>query len=187
MRLGGEAGDPLAVITALLKEVTSMARRGGRLTKEWVHSLTSIDALTGDGTNLEGSIAFAIPGTVLRMLGEYIITPSAATAAGDRAVISVGVGFVSTDAATLGSTAMPDPESDVEYPWLYWGSHPMFFGSTSADPNSAGASVRVNFDVKSMRRFKPTESLVTVIQYGNSAGAPPLEFIQAPLRVLIGT
>ena len=122
---------------------------------------------------------------MLRMLNEYIIVPTSAPAALDDAVIAVGFAKVSTDAFALGATAMPDPNSEPEFPWLYWASHKLFFGTTGADPSSAGASVRHSLDVRTMRKFSPGESLAVVVQYVNNVGFPPLTFAMGPVRTLL--
>ena len=125
--------------------------------------------------------------TVIRMLGEYTIFPTSALVQGDEATISVGIAVVSSDAATVGPTAMPDPADDQEYPWLYWASHP--FGANNAVEESALASMsgRFRFDIKSMRKIKPSESIVTVVQAADvgSAGQPPMTIVGGGLRVLL--
>ncbi len=164
------------------------ARGGTRQRKEW----TSLGAggeqhMTGTGTFLVQQVDFLIPGTVLRMLGEYALVPTAAPADADFALIGVGIGLVSTDASTLGSTAMPDPGGDTAYPWLYWASHALHYQDTGVDPSHAGGSLRKSFDVGSMRRFSPLESLVMVVEYTNGAGNPPITFVTGRTRVLVGT
>ncbi len=104
-----------------------MARR---MAKEWTNTLLGTNAFVGNAGAILGSVAFSIPGTVIRMIGEYVIAATAAPAAVDGAVITMGIGFVSTDAFTVGASAMPDPGGDPEFPWLFWKSHALFFGGT---------------------------------------------------------
>ncbi len=166
-----------------------MARdRGGydRLTKEWSSIPASVIAFTSAGTAALGVIDFNEAATVLRMLGEYTLTPSGSTVALDAAVITVGIGKVSTDAATLGATALPDPGSEPNFPWLYWASHSVFFGGTSVDPNSEAATIWHSFDVRTMRKFKPRETLQMVAQYDDVNGAPPVRLNPGITRVLVG-
>jgi len=159
------------------------------MSKEWSFISSSNSALTGVGTTVGGTLAFAIPGTVLRMLGEYVIGPTSAITAGDNARVILGIALVSTDAATLGATAMPDPAGDADYPWLYWMDHPLFFPEAGAPLGGAAGmgSLRHSFDVKTMRKFKPKESLVFVMQYSDIAGNPPIQVLQGAVRCLFAT
>ena len=81
---------------------------------------------------------------------------------------------------------MPDPATDANYPWLYWASHKLFFTSSgNSGEGGAGYSLRRSFDIKSMRKLKPSESLAFVFQYSDIAGAPPLQFTAGQTRVLL--
>ena len=165
-----------------------MARgfRGSSGAKEWSQIPGFANAFTANATAAGSSVGFNEAATVLRMIGEYVISiGSAGSVANDKAIVTVGIGVVSTDAAVLGSTAMPESGDEPEYPWLFWQSHALFFAGTSADPNSAAASVRHSFDVKSMRKMKPRESLVQVIQYEDVVGGPPVQFSIGNVRILI--
>ena len=144
---------------------------------------------TVDATGLfPGSVTFStMPGTILRMLGEYVIFPTSAPAAGDEATLTVGIGIVSTDAFNAGSGSVPEPRNDSFYPWLYWASHMLAFSGTGTDPSQAGGSVRKVFDIGSMRKVKPGESLVLVGEYVNITGNPPLTLAVGDTRVLFGS
>jgi len=110
--------------------------------------------------------------------------PTAAGVDGDLAKYTVGLGKVSTDAATLGSTAMPDPAGEPDYPWLYWAEHPYAATDTAFGSNLGTKVHRVAFDIRSMRKFTTRETLAFVVQYSDISGAPPLTFIGAQTRVL---
>ncbi len=165
-----------------------MANRtgGARLAKQW-ESFNAIQrALTADATLQGTSLASTTAQTILRMLGSYIICPTSAPVAGDAALVVVGIGVVSTDAFAAGAGSMPDPGAEPDYPWLYWKSHGFFFPTNTADPSAASGSIRVDFDIRSMRKMKPRESLAWVIEYIDLAGTPPLQLDIAHTRVLIG-
>ncbi len=166
-----------------------MGQHGRRMTKDWSGISTAVAAFTGNATILAGFTPMLESGTILRMIGEYIVIPRATVADADVASISVGIGLVSTDAAAVGSSAMPDPASDLEYPWLYWGSHGFEFNSaTLADQSGLAAiSVRKSFDVRSMRKFRAGQAIAVVVEYANVAGNPPLEFVGGVTRILRGT
>ena len=141
--------------------------------------------ITGDATSLGAAKTFTEPSTVMRMLGEYTIGPTSAPAALDAVSIGIGIALVSGDAAALGATAMPDPLDEPAYPWLFWADHWLEFGTTSADPSAAEASLRRPFDIRSMRKMKPRESLVVVVQYLNSVGNPPINVAMSATRLLL--
>ncbi len=162
-----------------------MANLPARRAKIW-SAIPGISlALTASGTSLGGSISFATADTVLRMMGQYIITPTSAPAALDNARVVVAIGVVSSDAFAAGSASVPDPAGEPEYPWLYWADHPLFFSTSTTDPNSGASTLRHSFDVRSMRKLKPRESLAMIVEYADIVGAPPLQFSTGQTRVLI--
>ena len=164
--------------------------RGSRMNKSWLH-IPAIDAdMTAAGHQGGASLAFVEPATVLRMIGDYLITPTnGGVVALDAANIGVGIGIVSTDAATLGATALPDPASEADYPWLYWKVSSLYFRGVldPTIPSGSADVVRVSFDIRSMRKIKPRESLSFGIEYVNVSGAPPLTFQSGGVRVLVAT
>ncbi len=163
--------------------------RGGgfqRKDKSW-SALTALNqAFTGNLTAiLSGATESLEALTVMRLIGDYVISPSQAPVVQDQARISVGIAKVSTDAAAAGAGSMPDPDDEPNFPWLYFASHPFHFADVSSDPSSAAASVRVHFDVKTMRKCKPRESIVMIAQYANVVGNPPLTMATGVTRILI--
>ncbi len=159
---------------------------GSRLGKQWNFMLGQSNALTVDATVIAaGSIGFSTSQTILRMLGEYIITPTSATTALDSALVVIGIGIVSTDAFGAGAGSMPDPAAEPDYPWMYWASHQFFYLGTAAAGNDS-ESIRRFFDIRSMRKVTPRQSLVVVAQYVDNAGAPPLNLNFGQTRVLVG-
>ena len=161
--------------------------RGLRQAKVWTFLGNGLASFVGNNTVSLSSVGFNNANTVLRMIGEYVILPDAATADEDVAEIGVGIGVVSSDAAALGDTAMPDPVDEPDFPWLYWKCHLMVFNQTGVDPNTLAGQGRWSFDIRSMRKVKPRESLIMVVQYVDVVGAPPLQFGAARTRVLIGS
>ena len=161
--------------------------RGGgrRMAKQWVALAATPLALTASATAIGGSLVATEAFTVLRMIGEYIISPTSAPTAGDQTRVIVGIGVVSADALAVGASAMPDPGAEAEYPWLYWADHPFFFNSTALGGSGDGPiEGRYEYDIKSMRKLKPREALVLVVEYSNITGNPPLTFISGQTRVL---
>ena len=160
--------------------------RGSRMSKEWSNTLAVSQGFTTNSTALLGFLSVNVPATVLRILGEYTLGPTAASTAADRACITVGIGVVSSDAVELGSTAMPDPEDEPNFPWLYWASHPFHYVDSSLE-SGLQRMHRRSFDVRSMRKMKPRESLAVVAQYTDINGVPAMRIESGPFRVLIAT
>ncbi len=157
--------------------------RPQRMAKHWdTPGAITVD-FTANATQASSGLLEDEAWTVIRMIGEYVITPTSAPAAGDQAVIAIGIAVVSADAGAAG--AVPDPVSEPSYPWLYWADHRFHFSTTSADPNSAASSLRHRFDVRSMRKIKPREELIVVAEYIAITGAPPLSLVLGGPRVLV--
>ncbi len=166
------------------------SRQGGtRMVKQWSGTGAAHIQMTAAGTFGGGSTAFAASGTILRLFGEYILGPTSAVGVDDRALITVGVGIVSTDAASLGATAFPDPGDEPEYPWMYYASHALHYRDILADGQDGGiqGNVRASFDVGAMRKFKPRESLQVVVQYEDLFGTPPITFSSGIFRLLVAS
>ncbi len=159
---------------------------GARMEKNWSQIDANANAFTGAETFLSAGLGGSGAFTVLRMIGGYTIAPSTATVAADACRITVGIGVVSTDAFTLGASAMPDPGAEPEYPWLYHKDHRLFFGGTSVDPASMASTARVDFDIRSMRKLKARETLAMIVEYTNIGGDPPIRVDLSQTRVLSG-
>ncbi len=153
--------------------------------REWNALGRVSTSMTASGTFIGGSFFSNTAVTVARLLAEYIIRPTSAPVAGDQVNVTVGVGLFSTDAVTLGATAVPDPFDEAEFPWMYYASHNFLFASTDPDSASAGASVRRSIDIRSMRKVRPGHSLAWVIQYVDISGAPPMTFAIGKSRILL--
>ena len=164
--------------------------RGPRQRKHW-HLLGDVRLnLLSAGTSLLGSFIAAggEPFTFIRGIGELVVTPDGTgVVANDAGVIAAGVGVVSADAAELGATALPDPGSEPDYPWLWWYQvHMMFPEPSGSYAGLASESARIRIETKAMRRVGPREALVFVVQYVDIAGTPPLDVIGS-MRFLVGT
>ena len=157
---------------------------GPRKNKHWHSILGTSQSLTANGNFLGAQLALNGPWTAIRMLGEYIIGADAAPTAQDAVTIGVGIGVVSADAFIAGAASVPGPVSEPQYPWLYWANHDFFFVDSGLEDRVI-TSIRKSFDVKSMRKLKPRESLVTVIEYSDVAGTPAMQFCMPQTRVLV--
>ena len=160
--------------------------RPARQRKHWHQLLSSMAQFTAAGTILLDTFTDADrdPFTVMRLIGEVSVGPDeTGITAGDSAMIFIGIGVVSTDAAVVGASAMPDPGGEADFPWLWWA--PIFVQiPTIAD---LCASVRhVEISSKAMRKVGPGQSLVAIAEYADLAGTPPLDVVLSA-RLLVGT
>jgi len=161
-----------------------MARRGKTIDyKEWASVPGSSATLSTNTTTVLGSLAFAAPGTILRCRGFISALFNNTVQVGDILRLTFGLGIVSTDA--VAAVAVPDPDAEPEFPWLWWGQ---IFLDSQAAPEAWGIGAqRYEVDTKAMRRFKPGTSLVWVMESTDAAGAPATNVRIGRTRVLIGT
>ena len=159
------------------------------MVKSWIATAGFQDIFTVNTTGIGASlIEFGGAATILRTMGEYVISATVAPAAADTCFVGVGVIVMGRDVANNPSTAVfPEPVDDAELPWIYRAVHPLFFSGTGVDQTSAAASVRASFDVKTMRRFTGNQSLGVVVQYVDVAGGPSVTLTVGLLRVLLAT
>ncbi len=161
--------------------------RGLRMEKEWNEITSSFSDFTTDNQQLIlGSVAPDTTATVLRMLGEYVITPTAGGTfvTGDECELVIGIGVVSTAAVTAGAASLPNPHTDADYPWLYRASHMFQMEDSAPTPAGHAVALRRPFDIRSMRKMKSAESLVAIGNYSNQSGLPPMSVLSGSTRVL---
>ncbi len=154
------------------------------MTKEWAGLAGTAVTFTANATALMGSTGFAIPGTILRTLGEILVSIMPTVVLSDECVVTFGLGLVSTDAAAVGATAMPDPFDEEGYDWLWWYSTTLFVPEAATGFGGA-AHARIPVETRAMRRFKPNQSLALVTQYTDIVGTPRVR-THGDLRFLIG-
>jgi len=150
-----------------------------RKTKVWAASLLGGSvSIVGNSTNLlSGQLQVNQSRTILRLRGNWYVAFSATTVALDEALITVGVGIFSTDAVVLGSTAMPDPGSEPDFPWLFYDTvrvfSPFVIDGTGSD-DSGVLIHRAVVDSRAMRKMKPGQAVAAVVQYQDANGTPPV-------------
>ena len=166
-----------------------MARSSGRRTDyEWSILLGLNAGLTADGTSLGGAFTPSVASTITRIRGGKMTAIMNGSVSNDQVVLTAAIGIVSADAFAVGSTAVPDPADEPEYPWLWW------YCMTLHDEVASTAEViqgglyqeSPSVDTKAMRKMKPRESLVWIVQYADVAGAPPVKISLPGCRVLVG-
>ena len=137
--------------------------------------------LTAEGTFVAaGILSFGITETIVRCRGEITLEMDGPSIA-DKAMIAYGLAVVTTDAATVGASAMPDPAGEADFSWLYWRQV-----SLSAETVSDGMlrAFRDTVDTKAMRIVRPNYSLVWLFQYVDITGTPPIDIVIPQTRVL---
>ena len=163
-------------------------RRGKKIDfKRWEGIPSITLESSGEATALGGSLAFAIPATILRCRGNIMCSLDETKQVGDVMVVSFALGIISTDAFVAGVTAVPDPAGEIEYPWLFWGDVTLQ-AYVAAGEEAFGSSARFfDVDTKAMRKVSPGQSLAWIVQRSGSAGSPTTLIDIGQTRVLIGT
>ncbi len=164
-----------------------MARNHGpRMSKDWTELVSAFIDLTADGTSLVSFTTPAHAATVIRMIGEYFITPSPAGTfvTADECEITIGIGVVSSAARIAGGASLPSPHSEPAFPWLYRASHMFTVEDSSPTPAGLAIAIRKSFDIRSMRKMKANESLCAIVNYADNAGTPPYTLGWGSTRVL---
>ena len=152
--------------------------------KQWRGLPAHSSGVASITTVLMASLGFTEPSTILRIRGDFRAMLDGASD-GTVQQFAFGIGVVSTDAATLGATAMPDPFGEPEYPWLFYHSANLvasILGGALIEPALAQAFVTI--DSKAMRRVKPGQSLVSVLQTLLTSNTT---IDHGLVRVLVGT
>jgi len=141
---------------------------------------------SGAATVLMGSLAFSSPATLLRLRGNGSVAMDGETDAEDTQV-TFGIGLFSTDAVTLGVTALPDPSSEPEFPWIWYDSHAIMVTNVETGvttPSDIMGAARFVIDSKAMRKIKPGESLAMLAEVSVAAN---VDINVGLTRVLLGT
>ncbi len=170
-----------------------MARRrgSGRVLdmKQWTSIQRSAVNITSNTTTLGGGVQnFLEPGTILRCRGFVEAHFDNTAQIGDEMNLTWALGVVSSDAAVAGAGSMPDPGGEPDYPWLWWGSMKLFSEVAAGPTGGWGpAAQRLEIDTKAMRRVKPGQALVIIVESAGESGAPVTSLEFGQLRVLVGT
>ncbi len=160
--------------------------RGPRRQTQWGAGPSAVDlAITSDTKVIwTNTSVVSEKATIVRIRGIVRILLTAATAAGDGFFGAMGFAVVSDAAVTAGATAMPNPLTDLDYPWLW---HAFFdvravTGTISDGVNGPSSSIILTIDNKAMRKQSIGEQLVGVSDQTES-GTAVLE-VQANCRIL---
>ena len=163
---------------------------GRRMDKEWRigapidQQVTAIDeTLLGAGV-----IGFTRAETILRCRSWVAAHFDGTQQAADRIDLTFGLGIFSTDAVAAGAASLPEPDSNAEYPWLWWGQMRLFATFAAAHGEAwGGLQQRLEVDTKAMRRVKPQQTLAWVVQSEQATGAPVTIVQFGSIRCLVGS
>ena len=167
-----------------------MARRAGKTIdfKEW-NAIPGLETQATTDQVIATALAFSFPASILRMVGAGgLVMLDETKQVDDIASIGFAIGVVSSDAFTAGAGSLPDPLGEPEYPWMYWTRTTLHSFVAAAEEGLGSTVYRFPpFDSRSMRKIKPGQSLVQVIELGGLVGAPTVVMDLESTRVLIGT
>jgi len=102
--------------------------------------------------------------TLIRIHGHIFVHVTARGAAGDAAILGLGMIPQSSAAVAAGVTSMPVPITDVSSPWLF--HRQVVLDSNIAPPNGTdiGGNYHIIVDNKSMRKFDLNQALQLTVQ-----------------------
>ena len=152
--------------------------RGPRRATAW-DAFTPFHATVGSGAAvLIETQTPAVALTVVRLRGELLVMMDTSTgAAGEFAIVGLGIAVVNAATATAGVASLPTPVTDAEWGgWLWHAFVPMGF-----EPAAAGATgdlesrSRVVIDNKAMRKLSTDDVMVLVAENGVLTGAFSVE------------
>ncbi len=148
-----------------------MARRGrsgATAHKSWLVVGGQAAAVDAAASALgSGLTSFDLPQTLLRVRGRVQVQLDAA-AVDERVTVAMGLIVVPDRAASVGITAVPLPSSNGEDDWLWHGFAMVTSGAEAAIvPDALIATIEI--DSKAMRKVKPDESLVFVVESVSAA------------------
>ena len=111
--------------------------------------------------------ALAAP-TLVRIRGEYLFElDPATTSASETQIVTVGIIVTKTTVTALEAGG---PATNPNLEWMYWKAHQLSAPSviTSSGVNVEGGIVRVDFDVKAMRKIHKSDVHMIVENSGPS-------------------
>jgi len=89
--------------------------------------------------------------TITRIRGVLTFTLNTIAALANGFRFTYGIGIVSSDAFSVGVTAIPNPQDDMDWPWMYHGFTSMLSPTGTLSDIGSAAVVRIPVDVKAMR------------------------------------
>ncbi len=163
--------------------------RSTRMKKQWLNIPNNISDLSASATFIaSGSLVFdSDVRTIMRMIGEIVVTPSTDLVDTEAALFTFGIGLFNAEAVVAGAASLSSPSGDPDYPWLWWYSTVLVAGPGGDLGELAQGALtnRIPFDVKSRRIVRPNETLVMVGNFSQTSGSADYHVGVAHTRVLL--
>lgn len=165
--------------------VVVRGRSGGVHNKEWTSvciNSTAIDLAIGSVAAFVMLVADEAE-TLLRTRGSISMVLDA-PGIDEDVTIAVGLAMVSAKSAAAGVTAIPLPNTEGSFPWLW---HGWLFGSTFAGNNGGFLlGTHLEVDSKAMRKVKEDEVMILKFEMCESQDAGGVVNLLAGFRILSG-
>ena len=160
--------------------VNRVRTSGRRRQTHWGEMQGATTTSTTQATLLASSAGVHDGETIVRIRGLVSLSLKSSSAVGDGFFGAIGIGVVSTAAATAGVASIPTPLTEAA--WDGWMLHQYLVVEDVDGSTGNGAMDRVQLDSKAMRKLTEDDSLVLVwegIETGTATGA-----VQCRVRVL---
>ena len=146
-----------------------LPQRRGRAWEEAVGRNGVQTPISATGSVIATSVVAALSDglTIARIRGRLDMWLSAADAVSSGFSGAVGIGVVSSAAATAGAASVPTPLTEQAWDgWMWWQSFGLFapIAALSSSTPLDGSQLHVEIDTKAMRKIAIDESLVAVIE-----------------------
>jgi len=105
--------------------------------------------------------------TLVRTIG-MISAVLDTTSAGVVGSVAIGCGVMRLEALAIGVTALPSPEDDPDFEWLYYAVIPLSFGPSVSRGFGNAAGTSISFDVRGQRRVGRSETPVWIAESQNA-------------------
>ena len=116
--------------------------------------------------------------TIVRLRGSALLyLTSVAAALNGFTRVALGIGIVSTAAATVGITAVPTPLTEINWEgWMFHWTGSLINIDNTIDDSIGGGVVRIPIDSKAMRKINDDETLFGVVEVSGEVGTAVMGF-----------
>ncbi len=142
-------------------------RSGRRPDYEWQGLAFSLNSIA-EANVFQGVAVVNGAATLMRVRGEILASIDAPTD-GDQKVLGFGIMIVTDAQLAAGPTSVPSPLTVMDGDWLWHGFIPLVAQAANLEHTVAG---RLTIDSKAMRKLKPNDNVVMIVDGLNIAGTP---------------
>ncbi len=137
-----------------------MARSGRRVDYEWSGNDAFGGQINSDATTAFTIVTMGFAGTLMRCRGRIRASLNGPVD-GDKTVVACGLIIVTEEQLASGPSAMPDPATDLDAEWIWYGSL-LLMCQEIVDTASGQVVDTLEIDTKAMRKFKSSQSIVLI-------------------------